>query len=79
MTLDVEAPQEIRCECSRSPLLAKAGIEDGVPFVWVRQMKASRMMTNVKFFGGRVEIECRECRRVWRIALGRSMKISKTW
>lgn len=74
---DVEAPQEIRCQCSRKPLLARAGIEDGSPFVWVRHMKGSRFLINMKVFGGRVEIVCRECNRIWRIKLGEIMEISR--
>jgi len=74
---DFDAPQEIRCECSRTPLLAKAGIEDGVPFVWVRHMKGARSLLDMRAIGGRVEIVCRECKRVWKIKLGQPMQITK--
>ena len=72
-----EAPQEIRCECSRRPLLAKGGIDNGAPFLWVRHMKAARPLLDLKVFGGRVEIVCRECNRVWRIKLADVMEITK--
>lgn len=74
---DFEAPQEIRCECSRQPLLAKGGIEDGVPFLWVRHIKGPRIVLDMRVIGGKVEITCRECFRVWRIKLGSRMEISK--
>lgn len=73
---DVDAPQEVRCECSRRPLLAKAGIENGEPFLWIRHTKSSRPVIDVKVKGGRAEVVCRECRRVWRIRLGVRMEIS---
>jgi hypothetical protein len=71
------APQEIRCECSRTPLLAKCGIEDGVPFVHVRHMKGQRSLLDMRAIGGKVEIVCRECKRVWTIKLGQPMEIGK--
>ena len=77
MAKETEAPQEVRCECSRRPLLAKAGIEDGEPFLWVRHTKSSRPVIDAKFKGGRAELVCRECRRVWRIKLGAVLEISQ--
>jgi hypothetical protein len=74
---EVEAPQEIRCQCSRKPLLARAGIEDGSPFLWIRHNKGARSLLNMKIFGGRVEIACRECGRIWRIKLGERMEVVK--
>jgi hypothetical protein len=74
---EVDAPQEIRCECPRRPLLARAGIDQGAPFLWIRHMKGARSLLNMKVFGGRVEIVCRECNRVWRIRLGDLMEITK--
>jgi len=74
---EIEAPQEVRCLCSRKPLLAKAGIENGSPFLWVRHMKGARSLLDLRVFGGRVEIVCRECNRVWRIKLGEIMEVSK--
>lgn len=74
---DLHAPQEIRCQCSRQPLLAKAGIDNGEPFLWVRHTKSSRPVIDVRAMGGRVEIVCRECRRVWRIKLGVVMEVEE--
>ena len=72
-----DAPQELRCECSRQPLLARAGIENGEPFLWVRHTKSARPIIDVKVIGGRTEIICRECRRTWKIKLGTVMEISQ--
>lgn len=66
---EYDAPQELRCECSRRPLLGKVGIHEGSPFLWVRHVKASKTIVDMKVFGGPVQIECRECRRVWTISL----------
>ena len=74
---DVDAPQEVRCECSRRPLLAKAGIDKGAPFLHIRHMKGSRSLLDMKVFGGRCEIVCRECNRLWRIKLGTVMEVTK--
>ena len=74
---EIQAPQELRCECSRRPLLAKAGIEKGEPFLWIRHTKSSRPIIDVKFMGGRTEIVCRECRRVWRVRLGAIMEVDQ--
>lgn len=72
-----DAPQEVRCECSRKPLLARAGIESGSPFLLIRHNKSGKPVVGVKFTGGKAEILCRECHRVWTIRLGQRMEISK--
>jgi hypothetical protein len=59
-------------------LLAKAGIDEGQPFLWVRHMKGARSLLDMRVFGGRVEIVCRECHRTWRIKLGEIMEVSKS-
>ena len=75
---ELEAPEEVRCECSRRPLLARAGIEGGSPFLWVRHTKSSKIMMDVKIEGGTTRIVCRECLRTLTITLGARMEIERS-
>lgn len=60
--------QQLRCFCSRKPLLAIWGNdEDGKPYIHVRIYKQGRIFGDVVFTGGEVRICCRECVRWHRI------------
>lgn len=56
---------ELRCFCSRSPLLAMAGRdEDGQPFVHIKIWKQKRLYGEfLVVSGATVRIRCRECLR----------------
>lgn len=57
--------KELRCFCSRSPLLATYGIDSkGKLFVHVKIWKARRIFGELIIEGGRVKIRCRECLRM---------------
>lgn len=59
--------QELRCYCSRSPLLAVYGIDsDGQPFIHVKIYKQHRIFGEFVFKGGVAKIFCRECVR-WHV------------
>lgn len=54
---------ELRCMCSRRPLLATYGIDkDGRLFVHVKVYKQSRLFGEVVAYGD-VKLRCRECLR----------------
>lgn len=56
--------KELRCECSRRPLLAFYGItEDGQIYAHQKVYKQGRVYGESVFVGGVVEIKCRECYR----------------
>lgn len=56
--------KELRCFCSRQPLLATFGIDDsGTLFVHVKIWKARRIFGELIMEGGPVKIRCRECLR----------------
>ncbi len=58
------ADGDLRCFCSRSPLLAKYGIgEDGKLYVHLKVYKQNRIYAEVHFKQGLVTIRCRECLR----------------
>lgn len=70
MTLDGKSDgrQELRCFCSRSPLLAVYGTDkEGIPYVHVKIYKQGRIYGETFHRGGTVEIRCRECIRWHRI------------
>lgn len=61
-----EAPkrQELRCFCSRTPLLAVYGVgNDKRPFIHVKIYKQGRIYGELVLKGGEVNIKCRECYR----------------
>lgn len=59
---------ELRCFCSRSPLLAVYGIDkDGRLFIHVKIFKQRRIYGELLFKGGEVSLKCRECYRWYRI------------
>jgi len=60
-----ESPKnELRCFCSRSPLLAVYGVGgDGKLFVHVRVFKQRRIYGEMLVTEGKVKLRCRECLR----------------
>lgn len=55
---------ELRCFCSRAPLLAVYGVDDdGRLFVHVRAYKQHRIYAETITYGGEIKLRCRECRR----------------
>lgn len=58
---------ELRCFCSRKPLLAVYGIDQkGRLYVHVKVYKQSRIFGEMVFVGGEAHIRCRECLR-WHV------------
>ena len=56
--------KELRCFCSRQPLLATYGIDgSGKLFVHVKIWKSRRIFGELIIEGGLVKIRCRECLR----------------
>jgi hypothetical protein len=61
---------EIRCFCSRSPLLAVFGVgKNSRPFIHVKVWKQNRLYTELVISGKNAEtsIKCRDCYRWYRI------------
>jgi hypothetical protein len=55
---------DLRCFCSRKPLLGKYGRDrNGLLYVWVKMFKQSRIYGEVIFTEGTVRLRCRECLR----------------
>jgi len=55
---------ELRCFCSRKPLLAVYGVDEkGRLYVHQRVYKANRVFGETIFYGGVVALLCRECLR----------------
>lgn len=55
---------DLRCFCSRKPLLGKYGLDDnGRLYVWIKVFKQSRMYGEVIVQEGPVRLRCRECLR----------------
>jgi len=55
---------EIRCSCSRAPLLALAGTgSDGVPYIHVKAYKQQKIITELVITSGIVRLRCRNCNR----------------
>lgn len=55
---------ELRCLCSRSPLLATYGLDkDGKLYVHVKIYKQRRIYGEVLITEGKVQLHCRECFR----------------
>lgn len=54
--------QELRCTCSRRPLLAIYGLDtDGQPFLHMKVYKGNRLYAEAVFTGGTARLHCREC------------------
>lgn len=64
MTQTPQTKNELRCFCSRSPLLATYGLdEEGKMYVHVRIFKQRRIFGEVIARGGKLSLHCRECLR----------------
>ena len=62
--------RELRCFCSRAPLLAMYGVDfDGKLFIHIRVYKQRRVFAEMLCKGGEVAILCRECLRWHRITI----------
>ncbi len=56
--------KELRCFCSRNPLLATYGIDSkGKLFIHVKVWKQRRIFGELVIEGGIIKIRCRECLR----------------
>lgn len=65
-----DGKHELRCYCSRTPLLAIYGVgRDGRPYLHVRVYKQGRVFGEMICRGGQVDIMCRECVRWHRITI----------
>lgn len=58
-----ETKNELRCFCSRAPLLAVYGIKDGELYIHVKIYKQRRIYGEVLITSGKVKLHCRECLR----------------
>lgn len=54
---------ELRCFCSREPLLAVYGLKEGKLYVHVKIYKQRRIYGEVLVTEGTVKLHCRECLR----------------
>lgn len=64
MSLRKGTSKELRCFCSRSPLLATYGLDvRGRLYVHVKIYKQRRIYGEVLVTEGRVQLHCRECLR----------------
>lgn len=55
---------DLRCFCSREPLLAVYGLdEDGKLYIHIRIWKQKRLYGEIVATGGTVRLRCRECLR----------------
>lgn len=62
---------ELRCICSRTPLLATYGIDEkGRLFVHIKIWKQRRIYGEIVAYGGPLKIHCRECFRWFTVAFG---------
>ncbi len=61
---------ELRCACSRHPLLATYGLtQDGEIYVHVKIFKQQRIFGEVVVTEGKVSLHCRECLRWHRVVI----------
>lgn len=66
----IDEKGEIRCFCSRSPLLAVFGVgRGGSPFIHIKVWKQNRLYAELVFSGKHAEasIKCRDCYRWYTI------------
>lgn len=65
-----QTKNELRCPCSREPLLAVFGLDDkGKVYVHIKVYKNRRIFGEVVIHSGDVEIRCRECFRWYRLII----------
>ena len=68
MPMRMRTKNELRCFCSRTPLLATYGLDDkGNLYVHVRIFKQRRVYGEVVATEGKVSLRCRECLRWHRV------------
>ncbi len=68
--MESKSDGQIRCFCSRRPLLAQYGRgKDGLPYVHVKVHKQKRIYGEIVFTEGTVRIRCRECLRWYSIKI----------
>lgn len=59
---------QLRCFCSRTPLLAVYGIDsDGKAFIHIKIYKQGKVYGELICRGGDVKMRCRECYRWYRV------------
>lgn len=65
-----DGKSELRCFCSRQPLLAMYGVgPDGRAYLHIRVYKQHRVFGEMVCRGGQVDLMCRECVRWHRITI----------
>lgn len=64
---------ELRCFCSRRPLLAKFGMDpkSGEPWVHIKSWKGDRLIVEALIVSGIVKLKCRHCGKWNRVAIRR--------
>lgn len=69
----MDEPLEVRCFCSRRPLIAVCGRDSrsGEGFVHIKTWKGQRLYAEVVVTSGTAHIRCRECLRWHRIRIVR--------
>ena len=69
--MGADRKNEIRCICSRHPLLATYGIgKDGSPFIHMKVFKQSRIYGEIFVSADAVvRIRCRECLRLQKVKI----------
>lgn len=60
---------EMRCFCTRRPLLATYSVKDGEPYLHIKVYKQSRLYGEVfiQGIGSQIKIRCRECLRLHKV------------
>lgn len=65
-----QTKNELRCTCSREPLLAVYGLDDkGNVYVHIKVYKNRRIFGEILIHHGDVEMRCRECFRWYRLVI----------
>lgn len=61
---------ELRCACSRHPLLATYGLtQDGKLYIHIKVFKQQRIFGEAVVTDGEVSLHCRECLRWHKVAI----------
>jgi hypothetical protein len=69
---------QVRCLCSREPLLAVAGRDEaGQPYVHMKVYKSKKLYGEMVATEGVVMLRCRECFRWHRISIKREVKVTQ--
>lgn len=71
-------PLELRCFCSKRPLLAVCGVDaaTGEPFIHIKAYKQKRIYSEVVVTSGTVRIHCRDCLRWQTVTIRYGEKVS---